>query len=160
MGELSGSVTELLLELINVAPVSGWLLILLVKPSAQHCQGTVWWSSDGDGSHSGDECHWPLLSCCVCRLWMLFHQCWCSTVYHRGTYPEAMGPAEGKPLVLPCHRLGWPWTHLHALQQELRCSSCHMGGVTLWGLLHFKHPGTCMCGVKDMGSMFGAWGPV
>ena len=22
------------------------------------------------------------------------------------------------------------------------------------GLLHFKHPGTCMCGVNDMGSMF------
>ena len=146
--ELSSSVTELLWELIDLASVFGWLLILLAKPSGQHCQATIWWFSSGDGSCSGDECHWLFVSCSSQGFGC------CST----GTGAE-LSTARGLPGVNgPGRSRATGPSMLHA-GMSLDSSPCSLAraraqfapygrGWPLHGWLHFEHPGTCERGCK------------
>ena len=105
VGELCSVVIKLLWELVYLAPLFGWLLILLAKPGWQYCQRTLCWCSSGDGSHSGDEWCCLLLSCCVLRLYMVFHQHWGCIIHCRGLIKSWL--AQLSKHHWPFHTSGW-----------------------------------------------------
>ena len=101
---------------------------------------------DSTAREQSDECHWLLFELFCLEALDIVLPVLVLDCLLQGTHLEAIGPAEGEPPLLPCHRLGWPWdSSAHSSAIARAQFMPYRRGWPLQGLPHFEHPGTCVC---------------